>query len=197
MARPKYRASGWSVLAMLIGLGPAAGWACSPLDPERRQEDRPISVAPDGSFVDAAEEDVWIGVTGRPVRDIGGSKVGQVLEVSEDCLVYQILLFVDCATADAILVRGLRHPEGGAWWTERSGPFGWPIMQSTQALQAPDGPLALTPNTTVADILALAAQEDMDVFDDVVEFVSDIAPHNRFDPFLGCRMFYPSSRGAN
>jgi hypothetical protein len=146
--------------------------------------------------VDAAEDDIWIGVTGRPVRDIGGGRVGQILEVSEDCGVYQILLFADCTSAEAILVRGLRHPEGGAWWTERSGPFDWPIMESTQALQTPDGPLALTSDTTVADILALAAQENVDVFVDVAGFVAEIEHHNRFDPFLGCEMFYPDTLGA-
>ena len=64
--------------------------------------------------MDAAEDDIWIGVTGRPVRDIGGGRVEQIIEASEVCAVYQILLFADCTTSEAILVRCLRHPEGGA-----------------------------------------------------------------------------------
>ena len=63
--------------------------------------------------MDAAEDDIWIGVTGRPVREIGG-RVGQIIVASEVCAVYQILLFADCTTSEAILVRCLRHPEGGA-----------------------------------------------------------------------------------
>ena len=190
-----HRATARLLLSVLLGLVPAAGWACTPLDPERRQEDRLISVAPDGSFVDAAEDDIRIGVTGRPVRDIGGGRVGQIIEASENCAVYQILLFADCTTGEAIFVRGLES-EGNARWAERAGLFDWPIMESTRALQAPEGPLALTQGTTVADILALAAQREIEAFDDVASFMATIEAHNRFDPFLGCEIFYPGSVGA-
>lgn len=196
--RPLPRARARAVLlCACLGLAPGVGWACEPLDPERVQEDRPIRVAPNGSFVDAAEDDIWYGLTGGPVRDIGGGRVGQIIDLSEDCMVRQRLLFADCTTREAILIWGLRHPDGGAWWTERTGPFNWPISESTRALQAPNGPLALTPDTTVDDIHDVAVREDITVIVKVPELMATEAEHNRLDPFLGCQIFYPDLPGAN
>lgn len=96
---------------------------------------------------------------------------------------FQDLLVVDCTTGSAILVGGLLN-----------GPDD-DVLFSARALQPPYGPLALTPATTIPDVAALAAREGWSVVTDVPAFAIRRGPQNAFDPFMGCRIFYPGSAG--
>jgi hypothetical protein len=162
------------LLAVFV-LGPVAVSACEPLPPDRIPDDRPITVYSDGSFIDASDDDGWYSFGGGPARDIGGGRVGQVLAFEECDTVSEHLLVVDCTTGSAILVAG---------------------NYSTRALQPPHGPLALTPATTVAEVAALAAREGWRVETDVMGWAGERERRNRFDPFMGCEIFYPGSVGA-
>lgn len=161
-------------LLTLLALGPATAWACEPPDPNRVPADRPITLYSDGSFIDASQDDDWYALTGRPARDIGGGRVGQIIR-SGYCQPLEILLFVDCTTGSALMVDG--NP-------------------SSRALQPPDGPLALTPATTAAGVAAIAAREGWNVRTDVLGFAAEHGLRNRFNPFFGCQIFYPGSVGA-
>lgn len=174
------------LLAALL-LAPAPAMACEPDYPGRVRQDRPIAVASDGSFRDASDDDGWTDISGRAVRDIGGGRVGQVIE-TWSCETFQRLLVVDCASGEAILVDGLAGvavPEDG---------FG--VQASTRALQPPYGPLALGPSVTVPQIAALAAREGWSARTDVAAAARELGSRNAWDPFLGCRLFYPGSPGA-
>ena len=178
----------WTVLALAL-LGPAAAQACSPGSPDRVPVDRPITLYSDGSFVDASDDDGWDDLSGHAVRDIGGGRVGQVIEWRA-CYASEGLLFVDCTTGSALLVRGIDPtviPE------EKRDVN---VVDSVRALQPPYGPLALAPATTVAEVAALAAREGWTVETDVLAVAAEYGPQNRFDPFMGCRIFYPGSVGA-
>ena len=179
---------GLSVLCgVLLALATTAAQACEPPDPNRVPVDLSIVIYSDGSFGDAATDDDITDLQGRPVRDIGGGRVGQVIEEHYGCWINQTLLFVDCTTGSAIMVEGSPDiPEA----EDR------PITLSTTALQPPYGPLALTGATTVAEVQAVAAREGWSVETDVAGFAAERGQQNRFDHFLGCEIFYPGSVGA-
>jgi hypothetical protein len=169
-----------TVVALLV---PAWAAACPPPDPARVRDDALVAYS-DGSFENASADDRWSTLRGRPVRDIGGGRVGQIIEY-EQCGTAQYLLFVDCTTGSAISVGGL--------WT---GEPGEAVSTSTSLLQPPHGPLALTGSTTVAEVDALAVQQAWHVERDVLAWAAARGPRNMFNPFLGCRIFYPGSVGA-
>jgi hypothetical protein len=170
-------------LLVLLVLGPQTALACLP--PPPGTPDMPITLYSDGSFIHAETNIDMSSFRGRPVRDIGGGRVGQVLQYSS-CDVAQWLLFVDCTTGSAIMVAGISGPVA-----EAEG-----LTMSTTALQAPNGPLALTPATTVAEVAAVAAREGLHVEADVPAYAAARGPQNAFNPFYGCRIFYPGSVGA-
>ncbi len=172
----------------LLALAPAAALACEPDYPGRDKTDRPITVWSDGSFEDASDDDGWTNLSGRPVRDIGNGRTGQVIE-EWSCQTFERLLVVDCTTGAAILVQGTSHPDLPPEFQDG-------IALSARALQPPYGPLALTPTIAVADIAQLAASQGWGVETDVPAWAAERGPQNAFDPFLGCEIFYPGSVGA-
>ncbi len=169
---------------VLLVLGPGAALACMP--PAPGTPDLPITLYSDGSFVNAETNDDMSSFEGRPARDIGGGRVGQVFQYRACEPAAQWLLYVDCTTGSAIMVAGITGP-----LAEAEG-----LYMSTTALQAPHGPLALTPATTVAEVAAVAAREGLPVETDVPAYAAARGPQNAFNPFFGCRIFYPGSVGA-
>lgn len=172
-----------ALLAALLLLAPATAQACTA--PPPGTPDLPITVLSDGSFQNAETAESFGTFSGRPVRDIGGGRVGQVL-ISAACEIDQELLFVDCTAGSAVVVYGKLVSPG------REGL----VTFSTRALQPPYGPLALTPSTTVAEVLAIAQAEGWGVETDVPAYAAERGPQNAFDPFMGCEIFYPGSVGA-
>ena len=173
------------LLGLLLAALPAAAFACEPPDPARARDDG-LTVWSDGSFSGAARDDRWMSMTGRPVRDIGGGRIGQIIQ-SEQCGIAEVLLLVDCTTGAAVAIHGIPGPS----------PDGDPaIWRSARALQAPYGPLALSPSSTVAEVARLARREGWEIRDDVPAWAAERGPRNALDPFMGCRIFYPGSVGA-
>jgi hypothetical protein len=70
------------------------------------------------------------------------------------------------------------------------------LVLSTRALQPPEGPLALTARTTVAEVAALAAREGWTVRTDVAAWAANMGHDERFDPLFGCDVFYPGLAAA-
>jgi hypothetical protein len=169
---------------VLLVLGPGAVFACMPPGPG--VTDLPITLYSDGSFVNAETNKDMSSFEGRPARDIGGGRVGQVFQYRACEPSAQWLLFVDCTTGSAVMVAGITGPIAEE---DR-------VYMSTRALQAPYGPLALTPSTTVAEVASVAAREGWTVRTDVPAYAAERGPQNAFNPFFGCRIFYPGSVGA-
>lgn len=171
-------------LALATALLAPAAQACLPPDPDLA-EDRPLVTYSDGSFENAASDDVGYSFSGRPARDVGQGRVGQII-VAATCQASHSLLFVDCTTGSTILVGGVPGgPEEDQY-----------LAASARALQPPYGPLALTGSTTVAEVAAVAAREGWSVVADVPGYAAMNGPRNAFDPFMGCKVFYPGSVGA-
>jgi hypothetical protein len=175
-----------ALFAALLLLAAPAAQACTPMPDDMTAVDARVTVWSDGSFDGAALADNWNGLSGQPIRDIGGGRVGQAIEY-RGCGTAQWLLFADCTTGSALLVAGLDGPVA-----REQG-----LALSTHDLQRPHGPLALTPDVTVADVLALARAEGWTVRTDVEAWAQERGPHNAIDPFMGCEIFYPGSVGAS
>jgi hypothetical protein len=183
-----------ALLALTL-LAPMTARACEPVPvPELREgPDSPAVLYSDGSFDQAGTDDWWEFLDGRPLRDIGGGRVGQVIVAGlGNCLFYERLLVVDCTRAEGILVDGLSPPPGPS----EPGPMSQSLEASARALQPPYGPLALTSATTVAEVAALAAREGWNAYTDIRGWAASRGPQNAFDPFMGCKIFYPNSVGA-
>ena len=177
-------------LAIALCVAPAALCACTPIDPNHTVVDTPITVYSDGSFKNASADDSVTFLRGNPVRDIGGGRVGQVIETNGgSCGLFQELLFVDCTSGQAIIVNGTRPAIQPA-----DGPE---LFESTRALQPPEGPLALTAASTVAQVAALATAQGWASTTDLPARIAAMDPQNRYDPFFGCKAFYPDSTGAS
>ena len=177
-------------LAIALCVAPAALCACTPIDPNHTVVDTPITVYSDGSFKDASADDSVTFLRGNPVRDIGGGRTGQIIETNGgSCGQFQALLFVDCSTGQAIIINGVPPATQPA-----DGPE---LFESTRALQPPEGPLALTQVTTVAEVATLAAAQGWRVQIDMPAMIAAMTPLNRYDPFVGCKIFYSDLAGAS
>ena len=180
--------------ALVVGLcvfGPGASMACTPLDPATPVIDTPIIIKADGSFQDASDWDNVTMLFGNPVRDIGGGRTGQVIATNGGgCQLMQSLIFVDCTAGQAIIVHGT-DPAPGSTGDEAE------LLASTRALQPPDGPLSLTATTTVAEVAAIVVAQGWQAEADVPGLIAAMEPQNRYDPFFGCKAFYPDLPGAS
>jgi hypothetical protein len=174
----------------LLALAPVAALACEPDYPGREKTDRPITLWSDGSFQDASDDDGWYDLSGRPIRDIGGGRTGQVIE-QWSCVTSESLLVVDCTTGSAILVSGAGDTPLPPELQEPN------VSTSARALQPPYGPLALTPSITIAEIQQLAQARGWRMETDVPAWAAERGRQNTFNPFMGCEIFYPGSVGAS
>jgi hypothetical protein len=124
-------------------------------------------------------------LSGAAVIDIGGGKTGQKLSTNLYCGTAENLMFVDCERAEVIVLEGA--------YTDSSGGVS---NTSIAPIQQPQGPIGLRASTTVADLAAVAAGADIGYTLNIFAELAREKPRNRFDPFCGCKLFYPDSAGA-
>jgi len=63
-------------------------------------------------------------------------------------------------------------------------------------LRPPEGPIVVSAASTIAELENAAATAGFRATTDVVAQIALMEPRNRFDPFVGCRIHYPDSHGA-
>ena len=176
-----------SVIAFALATGMAS--ACD----LRRQPlvwfDKPIGVAADGSFKLAGEtfgqEEV-----GRPVVDIGNEKIGQRLIAYVGCGEFQRLLVADCAKGDLVVIKGLPVPE-----IPLNDSGGGPIY-TIDLLYPPAGKIRLSKSVTVAGLVSVAKRAGYEYEIDAAKAFAKMKKKNRYNPYSGCKLFYPESLGA-
>jgi hypothetical protein len=154
--------------------------------------DLPLEVSDDGSFRYAGEVDnsingrfLWGEVGGNPIVDIGNGRVGQKLFAYGACLQVEKLLFVDCSNDVLVLFYGEGSDGLGGGW-----------LSSISAIQAPDGPIRLSATSTVEQLEGVAKANKISFTRDLIKIVDASKERNRFDPWNGCKIFYPDSLGA-
>ena len=179
------RATGLFVLTVVLMASfaqPAA--ACQFVHFDRTWVDAPISVAPDCSF-SGAEDHQWRSLRGGPAVDLGGEAVGQRIEFFS-CSITESLLVVDCQNREMISIFGEPvHPAGVV-----------PNHYSVDLLYPPGGAIQLTSETTVGQLVVISEAEGYSYHTNVLDRLNRMEPHNRYDPYCGCRLFYPESAGA-
>lgn len=155
----------------------------------------PLDLRPDGSFValvKASREPDPDGtypaenIEGGPIQDLGNGRIGQKITSGDGCDVYEKLLFVDCNAMEGILMSG----QSVELWVSGG------TYQSIAEIQYPKGPIGFTKDTTVAKVEAIAKKHDIHVTRELYAHYSYMAEKKRYNPYQGCKIFYPDSPGA-
>ena len=173
--------------AVSIVLVAAPAVACEPPIYDPKWRDKPIEVAPDCSFTEA---DQYPGqtISASHAQDAGNGRLGQVVTTYQACGIYQSLLFVDCTSAEARLIDA---PEGNPPVS-----FGGAANREIKDLYAPRGKLRLMTDSDIPQLVAQARKHGYDHTTDAASRMKDWKKRNRYDPFCGCKLFYPESAGA-
>lgn len=174
-------------LAVLLGLCVAdPSLACEPPLNKADAIDNRIRVGPQCEYDNAAPDDNYLQVNGKPVVDIGGGKIGQRQSSSDSCFFAQQMMFVDCSTAELIVIDGIN---------EDSGIAGMGAQSVTKLQRAGGGPIALGPKTTVAELARISDRHSFD-YKLGADIYRRVEARNRVDPYCGCKLYYPGSAGA-
>ena len=174
----------YTALLTLIAV-PAMACEAPLYDPKWR--DKPIDVAPDCSFKQA-DEFPGQHISASRAQNVGDGQLGQVVSTYQACGLYQSLLFVDCTSGEALLIDA---PEGNPPVS-----FGGAPNREIRDLYAPEGKLRLTTSSDIAQLVAQARKYGYDHTTDVAGRLSSWKKRNRYNPFCGCKLFYPESTGA-
>lgn len=180
--------------AMSIALAcmPGALLSCAIATYEPGHVVPPISVGADCSFTVPGPVTIYTDITGAAPVNIGGGRIGQRVTRGFGCGYDEEIWIVDCNSAEMI---GIAGPQLADMNDSRRADLLYP----------PEGALRLSPETTVADIAAVAAREGYDHWRDITLHLAEthrashpeIVRTGRPDPACGCRIFYPDSALAS
>lgn len=170
-------------LGLLLSVSPATAFACMIEGEPEGWQDPPTRVARDGSFAGAGAV-YGVSITGGPVVNIGGGRIGQRIEVSGPCDRTETLVFIDCNSLAAIWIGG--QPYEGDALTGGT---------DADALYPPEGALQLSAETTIEALAALAAREGYS-WGNLTELLPSYARDEVPAPYSLCRLAYPGSPGA-
>ncbi|MFZ0097919.1 MAG: hypothetical protein WAK98_05515, partial [Gemmobacter sp.] len=101
----------------------------------------------------------------------------------------QRLLFVDCNALEAIFVEGIEDPDAVSI-------AGRGANRSIAEIQYPKGPISFTKDTTVSKVEAIAKKHGFRYSRDVYGDYDFLSKKKRYNPYQGCKIFYPDSPGA-
>jgi hypothetical protein len=155
--------------------------------------DKRISIGPDCSFQDEFVErnrgSVYFTLNSRsggPVVDVGNGLIAQKVIASEICGPSETLLFVDCTTGQSVLIYGKPEPNDEGGW---NGSF-------IKFIQKPYGPISITPQSEVDELINTAKTNDLGVVEDAKTFLEGKRKRDRYDFACGCKLYYPDSVAA-
>lgn len=167
------------VAACAIVAAPQTASACS-VTKEVFHLDKRIISGPDCSFENGGAYD---NVTAKAAMDIGGGKVAQTLVSHEFCGAYEDLLVVDCQTRNVVWIEGQSFPD--------SVSYGGPAETKVAALLRPHGPIRLNEKTTVEGLIEVSSANKLNYVAGLDALFHKVKRKNRYDPFCGCKLFYP------
>lgn len=150
--------------------------------------DKPIKIFSDGSF-DEAGDDFYGTLSGKAPVDIGEGKIGQRIIVGDFCSYGERLLVVDCISLQAIVIYGREDPDD-------PGFDGGMPPDKLAMLYSPHGKIRLTKSVTIEELAAISNAEGYKYDADPPKTFASVKKKNRYNPFNGCKIFYPDSPGA-
>lgn len=180
---------------MLAGVVLAAGGAqpvtaCTPgpLDLFGLRLNGSVWYHADGAFGDAGSEDQ---LSGKPVMDLGQGRVLQVVKLGAVCSSLEEVLLADCLASDVVVLQPkiVTGAEGGQ-------PVALSGSYDAASLVPPSGLLAQVQDKTIREMAAFAVRKGAYVDEDLLASNMTEKRRDRFDPFKGCKIFYPGSPGA-
>ncbi len=185
----------------LVALYPGVfsqAWGCEPMIFGRFADtsaySKPIKINPDCSFdhefvVKEATYKVLASISAGAVRDLGNGRVAQRVSNGGSCSLTEQLLFIDCATADLIAIEGI-HPK-------RDWEIGGLSERRVEDIQKPKGPIELGPNSSIAGLVKIAEANGFNYKRDLEDELAGLKRKNRYDPFCGCKLYYPDLAEAS
>ncbi len=156
-----------------------------------------LEVRPDGSFValetsgdrvkGEAGKYYASRVSGGAVKDLGEGRVGQKLSENYDgCSYSEELLFVDCNALEGLMLDG----------QSIDSKIGGMSANSIAEIQYPKGPIRFGKGYTVERVAAVASKHKIRFTRNLYDHYETMAKKMRYNPYQGCRIFYPDSPGA-
>lgn len=176
-------------IAISFALMASPALACSIPPKPAGWTDKPVRIGGDCSFK-GAEETHYGYLKGNAPVDLGGGRIGQRwLHDSSPCTSGESLIVADCQSLEIVRVFGQPDPTS----LEIAG-----VGHSTSVdyLYAPKGKIRLSQKTSVGQVASMAQRAGYQYQTNVTGFIARLQPRNRFDPFCGCKRFYPGSTGA-
>ncbi len=165
---------------------PNVSFGCEPIANIDTLPDPRIEIRPDCSFINKGPGG---NVEGFPVRDRGNMRIGQRIASAGFCGPSEELLFVDCSANDLVVLEG--KPRTDIYENIGGGQFTY-----VEEIQKPKGPIEITGSSTVSGLIKTAESSGIGYYTDLVTRLGMDKRKNRFDPYCGCKLFYPDSAGA-
>ena len=173
-------------LAVLFAWFGCAAAACT-FAPRKEWYEVPSEVSADGSFHSAGSL-IEGELSGAAIVNLGNGKIGQRL-VAELCTTHEILLFADCDAREAILIHGVRD-------TRVLPHSGGHHASTIDFIQVPIGPIDVRLINKVDELAEVASEHRYLHLRDLDRYVDSLEPIKRFDPYYGCKIYYPNTAGA-
>jgi hypothetical protein len=170
-------------LGLFLSVAPAVASACMVEGAPAGWQDAPTRVARDGSFIGGGAV-YGVSITGGPVVNIGGGRIGQRIEFQGPCDGQETLVFIDCNSLAAIWIGG--QPYEGDALTGGT---------DADALYPPEGALQLSAETTIEALAAVATREGYS-WGNLADLLPSYARDEVPTPYSLCRLAYPGSAGA-
>ena len=194
-----------AILALAVCLGsPQSATACEgevfkmPASTSKSELNPPIKIKSDCSFEDIAynghqqktDHAYIVGLSyfgGAAARDRGNGRIGQKIIDGKGCSSIEKLLVVDCNGGDATLIDGITPPE------YRNANISVNLIE---LIQPPLGPISVTGQTTIPELVKQARDNGLTVTTDVYEFFAKRGK-DKYEYKCGCQLYYPGSLGAD
>ncbi len=142
----------------------------------------PVLQKADGTKFKTMRNDNTIGAR---AKDRGVGIVTQVISTHELCSHSEVMIIHDCKTGESIALHGLSGPKVD----------GYQAVDMKYAV-GKDGIIDLYRNQPLTDFVSKARKAGLKVTDRVTSLQDGWAETNRYDPFCGCKHYYPDSAGA-
>jgi hypothetical protein len=145
-----------------------------------------VDYARDGSFRNGGEDDRTVG---EAPFDLQGGRIGQVIASSGACWSVEYLLIADCNSLEMTVVDYVpRYPGDEDVIFQGSA--------TVDELLPPDGLLTNVSDKTILEMRRYLIRNGAGDGNDLLRVNREEKPRDQFNPFAGCTVLYPESRGA-
>ena len=177
-----------ATIALSVSLAPTLAGACEIATYQDGYVVPPATLGADCSFNIPGPVTFYTDISGAAPVNIGGGRIGQRITTGFGCGADEDIWIVDCNSGEMIGIAG--QPSGDM-----------NNSRNADLLYTPTGALTLSPETTVADLAAVADSAGYRHWSDIIANLREVHQASRPDqswltqvnPACGCRILYPDS----